>query len=69
MKRITLQVEDDLHDRLNQVVQHGFRRHLMENLIVTALDAIERDGPMMLGALIGGQYKLVKLEPETPQQT
>ncbi len=58
MKRITVQVDEKLFERL-QSVRHGFRGHLVSGLIVLALDAIDRDGDIMIGALISGRYKLV----------
>jgi hypothetical protein len=58
IKRITIQVDPALYSRI-QAVRHGFRGHLMAGLIKVALDAIEKDGDIMLGALIAGKYKLV----------
>lgn len=57
-KRITVQVDDKTFERV-QTLRHGFRGHLVAGLITLALDAIERDGDLMLGALISGKYKLV----------
>jgi hypothetical protein len=34
----------------------------MESLIKLALDAIDEDGDIMIGALIAGEYKLVRHE-------
>lgn len=58
MKRITVQVDDELFERV-QGVRHGFRGHLMAGLIRVALDAIDREGDIMIGALMSGQYRLV----------
>jgi hypothetical protein len=54
-----MQVDPDIADRLNNEIRHGFRGHLMGGLLKLALDAIEKDGDIMLGALIAGKYKLV----------
>ncbi len=61
-KRITLLVQDDLYERLNELVPHGFRKHLLIGLIHTALDAIENNGGMMVGALIAREFKLVRTD-------
>lgn len=67
LKRITVQVEPELYTRLNRVVQHGFRRHLMAGLIKLALDAIEERGEVMIGALVAGKFKLVWDEEDSPK--
>jgi len=60
--RITLLVDEELSTRLNKTVPHGFRKHIMVSLITTVLDAIDADGEMMMGALMAGQYKLVRID-------
>lgn len=60
LKRITIQVEPELFADLERLVKHGFRRHLLEKLIRLALTSIEEEGDIMLGALIAGEYKLVR---------
>lgn len=60
LKRVTVQVDPELFDELNRVVRHGFRGHLLERLLRMVLDSIERDGDIMLGALIAGEFKLVR---------
>lgn len=59
LKRVTIQVQPETYERLNRLVRHGFRRHLMEKLVVLVLDAIEKDGEIVVGALMEGSYKLV----------
>ena len=61
-KRITLILEDSLYEDLSSRVPHGYRRHIMAKLIRLALDAIQRDGDIMIGALMSGEYKLVRDE-------
>lgn len=64
LKRVTVQVEAELFNDLNRVVRHGFRGHLIERLLRMVVDSIERDGDIMLGALIAGEFKLVREERE-----
>lgn len=59
MKRINLQIDPETYKRIQVTVQHGSLSHLMSGLIKLALDSIDREGDIMLGALISGQYKLV----------
>lgn len=58
-KRITVLVQDDIFLRLNTEIRHGFRGPLIAGVLKMTLDAIEKDGEMMLGALLTGKYKLV----------
>lgn len=59
-KRITLLVDAELHERLNNLVPHGFRKHLVGALIKLVLDAVETDGNIVIGAVMDGQFKLVR---------
>jgi len=57
-RRLTIKVTDDLFERIKGV-RHGFRGHLVASLLTVALDAIDKDGEIMVGAIISGEYKLV----------
>ena len=59
-KRITLLVSEELYERLNASVPHGYRKHLLAAVIDTVLKAIEDDGEMLIGALMARQFKLVR---------
>lgn len=63
MKRVSIPIEDDLFDALTEHVPHGFRRHLINRLLKLAVNAVKNDGQIMLGALIAGEYKLVRHDP------
>lgn len=64
LKRITIQLDPVLFDDLNRVIKHGFRRHVLASLIKMAVKAIEADGEMMIGALMSGQFQVVRDEQE-----
>jgi hypothetical protein len=66
LKRITIQIKPEQYERLHNTVEHGFRRHVLSSLIDLALDAIEANGDVMIGALMTGKYKLVWDDPERP---
>lgn len=59
MKRVTVPLDDAVFDRMNTTIRHGLRSPLMASLLTMALEAVERDGEMMVGAIMAGQYKLV----------
>lgn len=60
MKRISLDIEDELYQDLRAYVPHGFRRHLLAVIIRLAVDAVKDNGQVMIGALMAGEFKLVK---------
>ncbi len=63
-KKITLLVDEALADRLNSLVPHGFRRHLMASMLKLVLDAIETDGEIVIGAIMSNGFKLVRAEKQ-----
>lgn len=60
MKRITLLVEDELFERLNAGVPHGFRRHLLSAVLKMIMAAISKHGDAVTGAIVAGKFKLVE---------
>ncbi len=63
MKRVSIPIEDQLFDDMTEHVPHGFRRHLIARMLALAVNAVKNDGQIMLGALIAGEYKLVRHDP------
>ena len=57
--QMTVRIDSDLHARMEKCVPHGFRRHVVGSVLATVVEAIERDGPIMIGALMAGEYKLL----------
>lgn len=62
MAKINLRVSRDLHTELLATVPWGLRRHLVEALLRLVLQAIRKEGPIMVGALLAGEFKLVRDE-------
>lgn len=63
IRRITLRVDEELYQRV-QGLQHGFRGHMVNGLLKLVLDAIDRDGDIIIGAIMSGRYKLVRNEEQ-----
>lgn len=66
LKRITIQLKPELYNKLHNAVPHGYRRHVLAGLIQLAVTSIEEHGDIMIGALMGGKFKLVWNDPERP---
>lgn len=66
LKRITIQLDPALFEDLRRVVEHGYRRHILAALIRMAVNAIESEGDMMIGALMSGKFKVVRDEESRP---
>jgi hypothetical protein len=62
LAKVNVRVPRDLHDELNVIVPWGLRRHLVEAVLKLVLDAIRSDGPMVIGAILAGKFKLVKVD-------
>lgn len=58
VRRITLVITPELSDRLSSM-RHGLRGPLLMALLTAALDSIDREGEIMVGALLSGKYKIV----------
>lgn len=61
-KRITLLVDAEMHDRITELIPRGFRKHLISALIELVMDAIERDGEIVIGAIMAREFKLVRAD-------
>ena len=60
MTRTTLIMEAQLKERLDRVVPHGWRKHVLGTVIELVVTAIEAEGDAIMGALVAKQYKLVR---------
>jgi hypothetical protein len=57
--RIHLDVDRDLHHRAQKVIPWGMRRILLETILARVVAGIEDQGPVLLGAIVGGEYDMV----------
>lgn len=60
--RMTVIISQDLYDRLVAAVPHGYRQHVLNPVIELVVNAIEDHGPIVIGHLMSGQFKLVRDE-------
>lgn len=62
MKRITLQVDDELFEALDTKVPHGFRNHLLEAVLKLIIGAMQgASAKAVIGAIVAGRFKLVEV--------
>ena len=57
-RSINVKVPSDLHDEFVRLVPRGLRLVLMKSILTLILDAINKDGEIVLGAIMAGEYKL-----------
>lgn len=55
---IHFKIERSLKDRLD-VLPHGTRTHALRTLVTWLCDMYQRHGDIGLGAIIGGDFKLI----------
>tara|TARA_Y100000310_G_scaffold342211_1_gene444317 strand:- start:1002 stop:1244 length:243 start_codon:yes stop_codon:yes gene_type:complete len=63
--RIHLDIDRDLHTRAQKVIPWGSRRILLETILERLVAGLEKEGPILIGAVIGGEYEMV-YKPKTP---
>jgi hypothetical protein len=51
--------DDDFWQEWNRTISWGLRQHLIKAIMRLAIEAVKRDGGLMIGALIAGHFKLV----------
>ena len=57
-RSINVKVPSDLHDEFVRLVPRGLRLVLMKSILTLILDAVNKDGEIVLGAIMAGEYKL-----------
>lgn len=60
--RLHIVVSDELFDELRDTIQWGLRQHLVAAVLKLLIDAVKQDGMMVVGAILSGEYKLVRAE-------
>lgn len=58
-KRITVSIPEDLEKRMLKTIRRGFRDPLISAVLNLLVEALKRDGEIIVGAVLSGQYKLV----------
>lgn len=60
--RMNYDLDRDLHSRLMSVLPHGMRMHMLRVLTRMIVEAVEKAGergPLVMGAILSGEYKIV----------
>lgn len=63
LAKINVRVSRGLHNDLVDNVEWGLRRHLIECVLRLVVDAIKSEGKIMTGAILAGEFKLVRAVP------
>lgn len=66
-RKITFEVPEDTYQRLVERVPWGNRKHLLVPIIDVILRAVETDGPIVIGAVMAGSFRLQWEAPGTVQ--
>lgn len=61
-KRIHITVNPELWDDFRGTIQWGLRQYLIGAVLKLIIDAVKQDGMLVVGAILAGEYKLVKSE-------
>lgn len=56
--RLNVDLDRDLHDRLNRCVPWGVKAVVIRSLVTLLVEAVERDGPLILGAVMAKDVSL-----------
>ena len=58
MKHVNVQLTPDVYNEMRETVPWGLRGQLIDRLLHLVVDAIREDGPIVIGAILAGEYKL-----------
>lgn len=62
-RRISVPIPQELYEKFHRVIPWGFRKHLMKSVVEIVLEAVERDGNIVMGAVMAGRFRL-QWEPD-----
>lgn len=57
-----VRVSQEVHAQMARLIPWGMRRNVIETVLQLVLDAVERDGMVVAGAILDGRFKLVRSE-------
>lgn len=64
VRHINVQVPQDLYDEVRSSIPRGLRMVLFESILTLIMQALRADGPIVLGAIMSGEYKLTLARKE-----
>lgn len=56
--RIHLDIDRELHARAQKAIPWGMRRLILETILERVVAGIEKEGQIMLGAIVSGEYEM-----------
>lgn len=59
LSRMTVVVETKFHHRFRKAISWGMRAKLVQIVLERMVDAIDAHGPVMIGAFLSGEFKIV----------
>lgn len=63
-KRLHIIIPDTLFEEFRETIQWGLRQHLVAAVLKLIIEAVKEDGMMVVGAILSGEYKLVRMEKD-----
>ncbi len=63
-RRVTFRVNPELHARMQKEIPWGLQGKLLEQLCEIIVTSLEDRGKLMVGAILGGNFKLVYEEKD-----
>lgn len=63
--KITIEVPAELNARMKERIPWGIRKHILAGILETVMDAIEKDGDIVMGALMAKSFRLEWVPPTT----
>jgi|SRR5918996_2440894 hypothetical protein len=58
LTRVNIRVSREVHRKMLTLIPWGLRRNVIEAVLKLVLDAVEKDGIVVAGALLDGKFKL-----------
>jgi hypothetical protein len=58
MKHITFLIDDDLSERAEKLIPRGLKSPVLRTLLIKSLDAAEKHGTLVFGAILDGAFHL-----------
>ena len=56
--RVSFIADEDFKNRLDRLMPWGYRSAVCRTLLEHVMDAIDKHGPLVCGAIVGGDFKI-----------
>lgn len=65
--RVNIRLSKHMHAEMATLIPRGLRRNVHETVLQLVLDAIRENGMVVAGAILDGDFKLVRVDRESAQ--